>query len=87
MSSSQLRSFRHTSTVIALEIETALCDVAEAVQKEAEIVGRQLAGEKKKKGPGKRVEELDTKAGEIRKKRTHLKESIDELVNTCVLQS
>ena len=28
MSSSQLRSFRHTATVIALEVETALCDAA-----------------------------------------------------------
>ena len=36
MSSSQLRSFRHTATLIALEVETALCDVASAVEKEAE---------------------------------------------------
>ncbi len=38
MSSSQLRSFRHTATVVALEILTALCDVAAAVDKEADVL-------------------------------------------------
>ncbi|KAJ3552702.1 hypothetical protein NP233_g12817 [Leucocoprinus birnbaumii] len=37
MSSSQIRSFRHTATVVALEVETSLCDAAAAVDKEAEV--------------------------------------------------
>ena len=49
MSSSVLRSFRHTATVIALVIETALCDVAATVDKEFEVVQRQRDGERKKK--------------------------------------
>ena len=52
MSSSQLRSFRHTATVIALEIEAALCTVAAAVEKEAETVTRQRDGERKRKAKG-----------------------------------
>ena len=39
MSSSQICSFQHTATVIAFEVETTLCQVAAAVEKEAEILG------------------------------------------------
>lgn len=87
MSSSQLRSFRHTSTVIALEVESALCDVAAAVQKEAEIVGKQKQGESnKKKGVASaREKDLNSRANEIRERRDKLKDYIDEIVNTYVL--
>ncbi|KAF8062324.1 hypothetical protein FPV67DRAFT_1508040 [Lyophyllum atratum] len=85
MSSSQIRSFRHTATVVALEVETALCDVAAAVEKEAEVVGRQREGEKKRKssnkGSGARDKELETKAQEIRKRRTKLAEFLKEFVD------
>ncbi|KAJ6612818.1 hypothetical protein B0H10DRAFT_2051218 [Mycena sp. CBHHK59/15] len=54
MSSSQIRSFRHTATVVALELEGALCDVAAAVEKEAEVLARQREGEKKRRA-GKAV--------------------------------
>jgi len=50
MSSSQIRSFRHTATVVALEVETALCDVAAAVDKEADIVGRPARSREEAKG-------------------------------------
>ncbi|KAG6868507.1 hypothetical protein C0993_001847 [Termitomyces sp. T159_Od127] len=85
MSSSQIRSFRHTATVVALEVETALCDVAAAVEKEAEVVGRQREGEKKRKstnkGSGARDKELEAKAQEIRKRRTKLAEFLKEFVD------
>ncbi|KAG5728111.1 Cohesin subunit psc3 [Termitomyces sp. T112] len=85
MSSSQIRSFRHTATVVALEVETALCDVAAAVEKEAEVVGRQREGEKKRKstnkGSGARDKELEAKAHEIRKRRTKLAEFLKEFVD------
>ncbi|KAG6835657.1 hypothetical protein H0H93_016057 [Arthromyces matolae] len=85
MSSSQIRSFRHTATVIALEVETALCDVAAAVEKEAEVVGRQREGEKKRKSTNKasgaREKELEAKAQEIRKRRTKLAEFLKEAVD------
>jgi cohesin complex subunit SA-1/2 len=88
MSSSQLRSFRHTATVIALELETALCEVAASVEKEAEVVGRQREGEKKRKatnkGTGVREKELESKAQEIRERRSKLAEFIKEFVDGCV---
>ncbi|EJD51835.1 hypothetical protein AURDEDRAFT_82703 [Auricularia subglabra TFB-10046 SS5] len=74
MSSSQLRSFRHTATVIALEIETALCDVGAAADKEAETLVRQRDAEKKKKGrSGDREKELEAKSRQANARRTALK--------------
>lgn len=54
MSSSQIRSFRHTATVVALDVETGLCEVAASVEKEAEVVGRQRDAEKRKVNSVKR---------------------------------
>ncbi|KAI0058337.1 hypothetical protein BV25DRAFT_1283433 [Artomyces pyxidatus] len=87
MSSSQLRSFRHTATVIALEVETALCDVAAAVEKEAEVIGRQREGERKRKASNKtkaaggREKELEGKAAEVRERRTKLAEYLKEFID------
>ncbi|OBZ76095.1 Cohesin subunit psc3 [Grifola frondosa] len=88
MSSSQLRSFRHTATVIALEVETALCDVAAAVEKEAEVVSRQREGERKRRAAGNkgkagtaREKELEGKAAEVRERRTKLAEFLKEFVD------
>ncbi|KAI0089427.1 hypothetical protein BDY19DRAFT_1070111 [Irpex rosettiformis] len=86
MSSSQLRSFRHTASVVALEVETALCEVAAAVEKEAEVVSRQKEGERKrKKGKAEpttaREKELDGKAAEIRERRAKLAEFLKEFVD------
>ncbi|KAH8112371.1 hypothetical protein DFH11DRAFT_1607236 [Phellopilus nigrolimitatus] len=82
MSSSQLRSFRHTATVIALEIETALCDVAAAVEKEAEVITRQREGERKRKtGKGAstvREKEFEAKAVEVKERRAKLAEFLKE---------
>lgn len=88
MSSSQIRSFRHTATVIALEAETALCDVAAAVDKEAEVVARQREGEKKRKastkGPNPRLKELEQKAQAIKRQQNKLKSYIKEFVDGYV---
>ena len=89
MSSSQIRSFRHTATVIALELETALCDVAAAVEKEAEVVSRQREGEKKRKATNKsagaaRLKELEVKAKGIRKRRDQVLEFLKEIVDGYV---
>ncbi|PSR72770.1 hypothetical protein PHLCEN_2v11369 [Hermanssonia centrifuga] len=86
MSSSHLRAFRHTATVIALEVETALCEVAADVDKEAEVVSRQREGERKrKKGKGEpltaREKELERKAAEVRERRTKLAEFLKEFVD------
>lgn len=80
MSSSQIRSFRHTATVIALEAETALCDVAAMVDKESHVIARQREGEKKRKGKGGNPQ-LDAKAKEVKQRQTKLKSFIKEFVD------
>ncbi|KAG2361086.1 hypothetical protein BDR07DRAFT_1472291 [Suillus spraguei] len=85
MSSSQIRAFRHTATAVALEVETALCQVAAAVEKEAEIVGRQREGERKRRAANKaqnvREKDLDGKAAEVRKRRAAVAEYLKEIVD------
>ncbi|KAJ3862613.1 hypothetical protein EV359DRAFT_44818 [Lentinula novae-zelandiae] len=89
MSSSQIRSIRHTSTVIALEVEAALCQVAKEVEKEVELTGRMKEGEKKRarnkgnttssfKGKDK---ELDAKLHETQGRQKKLEEFIKEFIN------
>jgi cohesin complex subunit SA-1/2 len=86
MSSSQLRSFRHTATVVAMDIITALSDVAAVVEKEAEVLSRQKEGERKRrKGRGQpataREKELESKAEEVRDHRAKIKEHLNEFFN------
>jgi cohesin complex subunit SA-1/2 len=84
MSSSQVRSFRHTATVIALEVETALCEVAAAVEKEAVLIGRQREGERKRKANNKgaaKDKDLEAKDKEIRGRRKALGEYLKEFID------
>lgn len=90
MSSSPLRSFRHTATVLALDLEAALCDVARSVEKEVEVVGRQQEGEKKRKARGGAAnakakssveKELEGKMKEINVRKTALLGYIKEIVD------
>lgn len=83
MSSSQIRSFRHTATVIALEAETALCQVAAMVDKESHIIARQREGEKKRKGKGGNPQ-LDAKGKEVKQRQNKLKSFIKEFVDGSV---
>ncbi|KAG8948182.1 hypothetical protein FRC04_009981 [Tulasnella sp. 424] len=81
MSSANLRSFRHTTTVVALEVESALAEVTAAVDKEAEVLRRQREGEKKKtanKGKG-REQDLQTKFDDVQHRKKHLKELMKEI--------
>lgn len=82
MSSAQLRSFRHTATVVALEVESALCVVAAAVEKEAETVGRQKEAERKKRkgagGASEREKTLTVKAAEVKGRKTKINEFLKD---------
>lgn len=82
MSSAQLRSFRHTATVIALEVESSLCTVAAAIEKEAETVSRQKEAERKKRkgsgGTSEREKALNTKASEVKVKKTKMNEFLKD---------
>ncbi|QRV98964.1 cohesin protein [Ceratobasidium sp. AG-Ba] len=91
MSTSLVRSFRHTGTVVALEMESALCEVARDVEKEGEVLGRQREAERKRragapaKGKGKtpREKELDSKAEDVKARKgvlnDYLKEFFDDV--------
>ncbi|CAE6384896.1 unnamed protein product, partial [Rhizoctonia solani] len=91
MSTSLVRSFRHTGTMVALEMESALCEVAKDVEKEGEVLGRQREAERKRRAsvPGKskgktpREKELDSKAEDVKKRKAvlndYLKEFFDDV--------
>lgn len=67
---------------MALEMQNALCGVAAAVEKEAEVVARQRDAERKKKGKATaREKELETKATEVKRRRTQLTEFLKEFVD------
>ena len=77
MSSSAIRPFRHTATVISLAIATALCKVANELTENTAKTTRQKEGEQKKKSVNKgRVKEFETKVAEGDRKRTQVVESL-----------
>jgi cohesin complex subunit SA-1/2 len=59
--------------------------VAAAVEKEAEVIGRQREGERKRKGSNKgtsgRDKELENKAAAVRDRRTKLSEFVKDFVD------
>jgi len=88
--SSRLRSFRHTSTVVALETMTAICEVAAEVREELGTVSRQREQERKKAGKGgagesaakERLKELEKKVKEVHWKKGKLEGYLTEIFNT-----
>lgn len=91
MSSAGLRSFRHTSTVVALEVETALAIRAALIEKEAEVIGRQRDTERKRRGTGsgnklnEREKALATKAAEVKTRKTKINEYLRAFFDGQVL--
>ncbi|KAK0498783.1 hypothetical protein EDD18DRAFT_1318874 [Armillaria luteobubalina] len=84
MSSSQIRSFRHTSTAVALDVEAALCDVTRSVEKEVEVLGRQREGEKKRRAKGgasAKDKELEGKLKEVKQRAAKLDEFLKEFID------
>ena len=77
MSSSAIRPFRHTATVVSLAIATALCKVANELTENTAKTTRQKEGEQKKKSVNKgRVKEFETKIAEGDRKRNQVVESL-----------
>ena len=83
MSSSPLRPIRHTSTYLALKINSALCDIAGTVSEDLSLRQRQKEAEVKKGGQGpaaqKRVKDLESKVREALQKKQRLEEYMDEI--------
>ena len=82
MSSSTLRPFRHTATVIALTIGNRLCTVAADIAENAASTVRQKEGEQKKKSVNKeRVKALEAKVAEGERRRAQVLESMGNLLD------
>lgn len=80
MSSSAIRPFRHTATVISLSMGSALCSVANDLGENAAKTTRQKEGEQKKKNVNKdRVKALEAKIIEDGNKRTLVIDSVQQL--------
>ena len=86
MSSSTIRPFRHTTTVIALSMGSALCVVANDLAESAAKTTRQKEGEQKKKSVNKeRVKTIEAKAADEGRKRTSIIENVQQLFDTIYL--
>ncbi|KAI9827338.1 MAG: hypothetical protein M1819_006980 [Sarea resinae] len=83
MSSSAIRPFRHTATVISLAIVSALCDVGRAIEETSAKTLRQQEGEKKKARVNKaRVASLQAKIDEGARKRETVDATIRDIFDT-----
>nr|WJN25055.1 sister chromatid cohesion subunit [Pseudozyma flocculosa] len=83
MSSSSLRSFRHTATVIALWTISAFNEVNAQASKDLATATKQRDAEKKKARADKsRLKDLESKVLESRKLRARLEEYINEFINS-----
>jgi cohesin complex subunit SA-1/2 len=78
--SSRLRSFRHTTTVIALDFTTALCKVAVEVAKEFNAASRSRDAEAKKShADKKRLQVMDDNVHEAHQQKVKLEEYLKEM--------
>lgn len=85
LSSSTIRSFRHTATVISLGAVTALCHVAVAVNKEFESASRAREAEGKKGRKDKaRLKDLGKNVEEVLGRKNRLEEFLTELFEAYV---
>ena len=89
MSSSPLRSIRHTSTHITLRINSALCEIASSVSNELSLQERKHAAEAKKAGSTaaakKKVAVFEAKVKEVRAKKERVQEYMDEILDVYVV--
>ncbi|SPO27175.1 related to Nuclear cohesin complex subunit [Ustilago trichophora] len=83
MSSSSLRSFRHTATVIALWTISAFNEVNAQATKDLSTATKQRDAEKKKARADKsRLKDLESKVVESRKLKARIEEYINEFINS-----
>ncbi|TAQ88730.1 hypothetical protein B7494_g2941 [Chlorociboria aeruginascens] len=86
MSSSTARPFRHTATLVALTIASAICAVAKAQVESAAKTLRLLEGEKRKKGTNKaRVAEFQKMVDAGTKKKEAYDERLKEIFDTVYI--
>lgn len=80
MSSSTLRGFRHTATVIALHVVTCLCDIDQQADTETIQYTKQKENEEKKKRANtERIADLDHKLATLRENRDRIATYLTEI--------
>lgn len=81
MSSSPLRSIRHTSTFIGLKVHSSLCDAAAQVTKDLSVKQRQKEAQAKKGGAAakKRTQDAEDKVKESHAHKVRLEEHMKEI--------
>ena len=83
MTSSSIRPFRHTATVVSLTLVSSLCEVAATVSNNASTILRQIEAEKKKGRINKgRVADLQKNLDATNKKRETLDSIIKDIFDT-----
>ncbi|KAN0066163.1 cohesin complex subunit [Thecaphora frezii] len=83
MSSSSLRYFRHTATVVALWTITAINEVNALATKDLATATKQRDAERKKaRGDKSRLKELETKVEEAKRLKKKLDDYVDEFMNS-----
>ncbi|MCJ1396812.1 hypothetical protein MMC11_000002 [Xylographa trunciseda] len=86
MSSSGIRPFRHTATVISLAVASALCGLMKELVDNIATTTRQKESERKKKSVNKgRVSALQTKIGEIEKKKDLVESWLKDVFDTVFI--
>lgn len=79
-SSSPARPFRHTSTLIGLEIVSALVEVAKRVQPDLTTAQRQLNTEQKKSGSqNAKIRQMTETANRLQDNIAKLERAMDEI--------
>lgn len=85
LSSSKIRSFRHTSTVISLAIVSALAEVSVAVDKEFGLASRAKEAEEKKGRKDKsRLKDLDKNVNEVHERKDKVEVFMEEWFDSLV---
>lgn len=85
MSSSTLRQFRHTSTIVALEFVSCLAQIAAEARKANSTTNRQLEAEKKKSSRNEgRIRALDQKLKDGEERREAIETVIKDIFNMYV---
>lgn len=86
MSSSGIRPFRHTATVISLAIATALCNITKDIVGTTATTMRQKESEQKKRSVNKgRVSSLQAKVDENEKKREQVEGWLRDVFDTVFI--
>ncbi|KAF9917949.1 hypothetical protein FBU30_000451 [Linnemannia zychae] len=81
------RPFRHTATVVALNLVTSLAEYVSEIQDELNVTNRQLATSQKQKSTATKIKQLEKKVAEGQSRKTQALKWIDEIfVSVYVLR-